>query len=83
MTLTALQQIAADYSQRAWVRIWPEWTRFPGEQVTMAIQFRDNSQQPERVPYVERFGLMEGKGGVYTARRTNEDGSPFVVAKLK
>lgn len=77
MTANELQSLARILSNQTWCRHWLNLhnSKTP---VTMAIQCRDCTGQPETVMDLENRGFKMEAGYMYTIKRTNEDGTDFV-----
>lgn len=76
MTADELQSIARRLSNSSWCRYWLNWSDRTSP-VTMAIQCHDASGVPQRVPDAISHGLEEREDFVYTATRTNDDGTIY------
>lgn len=90
MTLDELGRIALDYSERAWVKTWPAYSRPPGQPWLMAIEVRAYrvspytgiaTLEPMRLTQLEDMGFRvpnhEGAPFLYAIERTNADGTPY------
>jgi hypothetical protein len=76
MTINAFQNIVVRLANGRHTRYWLNWSGRP--YTVMAVQCIDGTGKPEAIKDAESHGLQESFDLVYTVRRTNEDGTPYV-----
>lgn len=76
MTATEIQNIARRLSNSSWCRYWLNYT--DSEHPILAIQCRNGYGVPQPIRDAEKHGLKQQLDFLYTAPRTNEDGTPYV-----
>lgn len=75
MTATQLQDMARKLANSSWCRYWLNWSG--SHNPIMAIQCIGGDGKPERISDAASYGLTEHDDCIYTAPRTNEDGTPY------
>lgn len=60
-----------------WTRYWLNWS--DSEHPSMAVQCIDSTGKPQKIQDAESHGLTEKEDFIYTAPRTNEDGTRYRV----
>lgn len=77
MNATELQRIARVLSNQTYCRHWLNFYN-SHDDVKMAIQCRNHQGVPERIPQMDELGFEESPDFIYTIKRTNADGTPYV-----
>jgi len=75
MTAEKLQSYARVLSNSGWCRYWLNWSS--SENPIMAIQVINSAGVPQEITDAEASGLTLSVDYIYTAPRTNEDGTPY------
>ncbi len=76
MTADQMQSIARRLANGTWTRYWLNWS--DSEHPVMAIQCIDHEGKPQIIHDADNHGLTEQEDYIYTAPRTNEDGTRYV-----